>query len=214
MAAAALAMASRESIGWFRYYFDDQRWEWSEELQRLHGYQPGTVTPTTELVVSHKHPDDRETVAATIEHITQTRGVFSSRHRIVDTAGAVHSVVVIAGQFVDDDGKVIGTHGFYIDLSVGDRTREEAITARLGAITQQRAAIEQVKGMLMVIYDVNEDVAFRVLKSLSQDANIKLRRLAEQIGADLRMAAVAAISDRSAFDHALLSAHLRVTGDP
>jgi len=37
------------------HYFDDQRWEWSERVQRMHGYQPGAVTPTTELMLSHKH---------------------------------------------------------------------------------------------------------------------------------------------------------------
>ena len=23
-------------VGWFRYYFADERWEWSEQVQRLH----------------------------------------------------------------------------------------------------------------------------------------------------------------------------------
>lgn len=70
-----LAAVSPERMGWFRFYFDEQRWQWSEQVQRLHGYQPGTVTPTTELVLSHKHPDDREQVAATIDGITHTRGL-------------------------------------------------------------------------------------------------------------------------------------------
>src|ERR1700733_1632111 len=82
-------------MGWFRYYFDDQRWERSEQVQLLHGYQPGTVTPTPELVVSHKTPADRAKVASTIEKVTHTRGVFSGRHRIIDTKGVVHAVVVI-----------------------------------------------------------------------------------------------------------------------
>jgi hypothetical protein len=90
-----LAAVSPERTGWFRFYFDDQRWEWSEQVQRPHGYQPGSVTPTTELVLSHKHPEDRGQVAATIQDITHTRGVFSSRHRIIDTEGVVRRVIVI-----------------------------------------------------------------------------------------------------------------------
>ena len=39
-----LAAVSPERMGWFRFYFDDHRWEWSEQVQRLHGYRPGTVT--------------------------------------------------------------------------------------------------------------------------------------------------------------------------
>ena len=90
-----LAAVSPERTGWFRFYFDDQRGEWSEQVQRLHGYQPGSVTPTTEPVLSHKHPEDRGQVAATIQDITHTRGVFSSRHRIIDTEGVVRWVIVI-----------------------------------------------------------------------------------------------------------------------
>jgi PAS fold len=73
--------------GWFRFYFDDHRWVRSEQVQRPHGYEPGRVRPTTELVLSHKHPEDRGQVAATIDDITHNRGVFSSRHRIIDTKG-------------------------------------------------------------------------------------------------------------------------------
>jgi hypothetical protein len=54
----ALAGGAPQRVGWFRFYFNDQRWEWSEQVQRMHGYEPGTVTPTTELVLAHKHPED------------------------------------------------------------------------------------------------------------------------------------------------------------
>src|SRR3954453_12191886 len=89
-----LAGGVAQPAGWFRFYFTDQRWEWSEQVQRMHGYEPGSVTPTTELVLSHKHPEDGGQVAATIDHIVNSRQAFSTRHRIVDTGGKVHHVVV------------------------------------------------------------------------------------------------------------------------
>ncbi|WP_201788937.1 hypothetical protein [Amycolatopsis orientalis] len=54
------------AIGSFRFHFADQSWEWSDDVARLHGYAPGTVQPTTELLLSHKHPEDRDTVAGTL----------------------------------------------------------------------------------------------------------------------------------------------------
>ena len=45
------------------------------------------MTPTTDLVLSHKHPDDRDQVAAIIDDITHPRGALSSRRRIIDTGG-------------------------------------------------------------------------------------------------------------------------------
>jgi hypothetical protein len=89
----ALADGTPQSVGWFRFYFEDQRWEWSDHVQRMHGYQPGTVTPTTELVLSHKHPDDRRQVAATINDMVTHRRAFSTRHRIIDTGGVIHQTL-------------------------------------------------------------------------------------------------------------------------
>jgi PAS domain S-box-containing protein len=135
----ALAGGTPQRAGWFRFYFADQRWEWSEQVQRLHGYEPGSVTPTTELVLAHKHPDDRGQVAATIDQILNTHNAFSTRHRIIDTGGNVRYVVVVGDLLHDDHGAVIGTHGFYVDVSpLADQQREELVTAKLAEITEQR----------------------------------------------------------------------------
>ena len=83
----ALAGGEPQRVGWFRFYFADERWEWSPQVERMHGYEPGTVHPTTDLVLSHKHPDDYGQVAATLDEIRRTAGAFSTRHRIIDTRG-------------------------------------------------------------------------------------------------------------------------------
>jgi PAS domain S-box-containing protein len=206
----ALAGGAPQRVGWFRFYFDDQRWEWSEQVQRIHGYEPGTVTPTTDLVLAHKHPDDRGQVAATIDEILNTRKPFSTRHRILDTSGDVHYVVVVGDQLYDGEGTVIGTHGFYVDVSrLPDREDEDRLTEKLAEIAGKRAAIEQAKGMLMLIYGIDDDAAFNLLKWLSQDANVKLRRLAEQVVEDFRHAGPT-LTSQSEFDHLLLTASMRV----
>ena len=205
----ALAGGAPQRVGWFRFYFDDQRWEWSEQVQRIHGYEPGTVTPTTDLVLAHKHPDDRGQVAATIDEILNTRKPFSTRHRILDTSGDVHYVVVVGDQLHDGEGTVIGTHGFYVDVSrLPDPEDEDRLTEKLAEIAGKRAAIEQAKGMLMLIYGIDDDAAFNLLKWLSQDANVKLRRLAEQVVEDFRHAGPT-LTSQSEFDHLLLTASMR-----
>jgi PAS fold/ANTAR domain len=206
----ALAGGVAQPAGWFRFYFADQRWEWSEGVQRMHGYQPGTVTPTTDLVLSHKHPDDRRQVAATIDQILDKRQAFSTRHRIIDTHENVRHVVVVGDLLLDEQGDVIGTHGFYIDVSPPpEQEREDIVTAKLAEISETRSGIEQTKGMLMLIYGISDGAAFDLLKWLSQEANIKLRTLAEQISADFRRAGLA-LDAQSEFDHLLLTAHRRV----
>ncbi|ORW06521.1 PAS and ANTAR domain-containing protein [Mycobacterium kyorinense] len=211
----ALAAGAPQRVGWFRFFFDDQRWEWSEQVQRMHGYEPGTVTPTTELVLSHKHPDDRRQVAATIDNVLHTRQPFSTRHRILDTGGAVHHVVVVGDQLTDGGGVVVGTHGYYVDITpASDQPGEDAITEKVAEITGQRSSIEQAKGMLMLVYGIDADAAFGLLKWRSQESNVKLRLLAQQVAADFCAASRDGIPSRSVFDHLLLTAHERVGGSP
>jgi hypothetical protein len=207
----ALAGGSPQRVGWFRFYFDDERWEWSEQVQHMHGYEPGTMTPTTELVLSHKHPDDYHQVAATLDDMRRTHTTFSTRHRIIDTQGAVHSVVVIGDQLYDDDGELIGTHGFYVDVTPSGPLHDELITAAVAEIAENRATIEQVKGMVMLIYRLDADAAFDLLKWRSQETNVKLRILAEQLLSDFaELTYEEKLPPRATFDHLLLTAHQRV----
>lgn len=210
----ALAGGVPQRVGWFRFYFADQRWEWSPQVQRMHGYEPGTVEPTTELVLSHKHPDDYGQVAATLEDIRRTSGAFSTRHRIIDTRGELHYVVVVGDQLYDDDGAVVGTHGFYVDVTPSlAREKQELIDEAVSEIAESRAVIEQAKGMLMLVYRINPDTAFELLRWRSQETNVKLRVLAEQIVADfLALDYDTALPARGAYDRLLLTAHSRVSG--
>lgn len=203
----------RQGVGWFRLHFDDERWEWSPEVQALHGYPPGTVTPTTELVLSHKHPDDRDHIAATLQQIRHRQQAFSSRHRIVDTAGGVHHVIVVADLLNDDAGRVVGTTGFYIDVTPAEDRAQERLGAAIAEIAEQRAAIEQAKGMLMVIYGIDADAAFELLRWRSQEANVKVRILAQQVVHDfVELAHGEPDQTRGAYDNLLLTAERRIGG--
>jgi hypothetical protein len=62
---------------------------------------------------------------------------------------------------------------------------DQRVTDALRAITERRAVIEQAKGMLMLVYGVDADGAFDVLRKQSQDHNVKLNLVAEQVMKDL-----------------------------
>jgi hypothetical protein len=75
-----LAYGDRDnvSVGAFRFWFVGQRWEWSDEVALMHGYEPGSVVPTTELLLSRKHPEDRKHVQDLLDRALHTK---SSRGR-------------------------------------------------------------------------------------------------------------------------------------
>ena len=104
-----------------------------------------------------------------------------------------------------------GTQGFYIDGTPTDEAREGSITEAVANISEKRAVIEQVKGILSLVYRIDPGAAFDLLKWRSQEANVKLRALAEQLFVDFRaMEFYEDVSPRATFDRRLLTAHQRV----
>jgi PAS domain S-box-containing protein len=194
----AMGTGDPQRVGSFRFFIDGQRWEWSENVERLHGYEPGTVTPTTELVLSHKHPDDRQHVAAVLDRVVEGEP-FSSRHRIIDTAGRTHWVIVVGDRMLDEAGNVVGTSGFYVDFT---DTLQSDISAAVTKVAEARAEIEQAKGLLMAAYGISADRAFDILVWRSQETNIKVRELAHRF---INVMTGTLPSDtRNQVDHALL----------
>lgn len=196
-----------QRVGRFRLLFDGERWEWSDAVARMHGYQPGEVTPTTELLLSHKHPDDRDNVAQTLRRVLHDGEPFSSRHRIVDTANTVHFVVVVGERLLDSTGKQIGTAGFYIDVTDAHNTDIQAsFGENLAEVVATRAVIEQAKGALMLMYGIDAERAFDVLTWRSQEANLKVRAIAEALLAEIATAVDMPPRVRDRFDHIFLTA--------
>jgi hypothetical protein len=197
-----------DRVGSFRHSRAEDRWEWSDAVAHMHGYAPGNVQPTTALVMSHTHPDDVTNVARLIDAMTGQGGPFSSRHRIIDTRGRTHPVIVIGEQLCDDGGTVTGSQGVYVDLSdvAGGDTVEDAIADFM----EHRAIIEQAKGFLMMTYGVSAERAFDILVWRSQTTNTKLRKLALQIISDFTAELQVPHDVRERAVHLLLTAHRRV----
>jgi hypothetical protein len=61
------------AVGSFRFWFVGQTWEWSDELARMHGYEPGEVVPTTELLEYL----DSAAINALFDHADRTRLVVN-----------------------------------------------------------------------------------------------------------------------------------------
>lgn len=199
-AVTVLSGGHAHDIGRFQFFVAEQRWVWSDEVARMHGYRPGQVQPTTELLLSHKHPDDRAKVADILQRV-QAGGLFSSRHRIVDVHGQTHWMVVVSDHLTDSAGKVIGTQGYYIDVTAG---LQSDLTAAMGHVVESRAAIEQAKGILMIAYDVDDARAFEILKWRSQATKQKLKDVAAQLVGSLRRTGLSAESI-STIDQLLLA---------
>lgn len=202
------AIRPSNRVGSFRYFRAEDRWEWSDAVAQMHGYASATVEPTTALVLSHKHPDDAAKVALLIEAMAGQGLPFTGRHRIIDTAGRIHPVLVVGEQLRDDVGAVVGSQGFYVDLS--DIGEDPTVDAAIADFTAHRSKIEQAKGVLMAVYGISSAHAFDILVWRSQETNTKLRKLVDQVIKDFtgQLDMPAVIRERA--DHLLLTAHKRI----
>jgi ANTAR domain-containing protein/PAS domain-containing protein len=169
----------------------------------MHGYKPGEVAPTTKLVLSHKHPDDLAQVRGLLQ---QSAAPFSSRHRIRTTTGEIRSVVVVGDAVSDHDGRIVGTRGFYVDITEGLNAEvQQNVGHELQVIIPHRALIEQVKGMLMALYAVDAEAAFSILRWRSQQINVKLSTVAARFVADVPKLLTVNPRARAPVDHYLMS---------
>jgi hypothetical protein len=99
---------------------------------------------------------------------------------------------------------VVGTQGFYIDTTPDEREQQDLVTAQLAVIAENRAVIEQAKGVLMAAYGINAVRAFEILVWRSQETNIKLRELALRFMAAISASHLSPESRRTV-DHTLLT---------
>jgi hypothetical protein len=163
------------------------KWWWSDELFAMHGFVPGEVVPTTELMLAHKHPDDLSRVQGVLAEVTSRGTPFSCTHRIIDAHGRTRTLGVVGqGDLDPGTGAVTRVTGYFMDLTEthGARVREEA-SAAIRASASHRAAIEQAKGAVMVLYGLSEDEAFALLRDHSSITNEPVRSIAARLIASM-----------------------------
>ncbi|WP_166436025.1 PAS and ANTAR domain-containing protein [Cellulomonas shaoxiangyii] len=180
------SLRTRPRVGLFTYDVRDDAWWWSDDVYRLHGFQPHDVVPTTALVLAHKHPDDRDASRLLLQDAVVTGAPVASVHRIMDATGRARVVAFLGQSRTGDTGAPTLT-GYFLDLTdeVGERSRDEA-NRDIAASAAHRAQIEQAKGIVAFAYGVDAESAFGVLRAASNNGNVPIRELASQVVARVR----------------------------
>ncbi|KQY43859.1 ANTAR domain-containing protein [Cellulomonas sp. Root137] len=170
-------MPATTLVGRFRFASATDRWWWSDHMFLIHGMQPGDVVPTRELLLAHVQHDDRPAVADALDRSFEGSDPGGCEYALLDLSGKAHRVVLaVAG---DGGGDVTG---FLVDVTAArDALLAERVNADLALALESHAAIDQAKGILMLIYGVDEEAAFALLKQSSQRHNVRLRTLAGRV---------------------------------
>lgn len=93
----------------------------------------------------------------------------------------------------------------------GDSASQQQIDDAVREISERRSVIDQAKGMLMFVFGISAEDAFDLLVLQSQQHNVKLRLLAEQIVGDLvELSRTTPTLDRLDCHGVLVTAHQRI----
>lgn len=126
------------------YYWDlvCDEWQWAPELYTIYGVSAG-VTPTTELLLSLTHGDDRQRIAKIVELAENTTDPFSCELRIERADDKeVRRVVVVGEVSTDENGATQGLRGFVIDVTDGQgRQTGESLEAENDRLRRELTAL-------------------------------------------------------------------------
>jgi hypothetical protein len=175
--------------GTFRADLAGNVWQWSDEVYALHGLEPGQIVPTTDAVLAHVHGDDRRGVEQALR-AAGSHGVVSTLHRLVGADGRERVVCLVGQAFAVGPGAEPQLVGHLADLTRPVERRAAALAdASIQASARHRADIEQAKAVVAVLLDLDDDLAFDVLRRRSNRTNVPLRLLARDLVHDARAAA-------------------------
>lgn len=180
---AGRSPAASRGTGQWRHDLTSERWWWSVETFHIHGFEPHEIVPTTNLVLAHKHPQDRERVRRLLESAKVSGRPFHSTHRIMDARGQERVVVLVGqGRRDPESGEVVELMGYFVDATA-PLAEQVAASAdgHIRAAFAHRGVIDQAKGIVSVTHGVPGDEAFALLRRTSNTHNVAVRTLAAHL---------------------------------
>ena len=112
-------------IGHWRIPADTWIAEWSDELWRICGLEPGSAELTREFTTGLIHPDDRATVLEFRLKTEQEPAPYSLNYRIVRPDGEIRYVEVRIQPETDSAGRLVSYFGVTHDITEQKRAAEE-----------------------------------------------------------------------------------------
>lgn len=185
---SALTAGTAEPAARFRYDLRSGDWWWSPGMFDLHGLTEGEAEPSTDLLMSHKHPEDLATAEQTLRNVLSTGEPFCCRHRVVDAHGQVREVLSVGEAVCDAEGRIATVQGYFVDLTAAFAVATERAAATALTLEQRRFAvdptIEQAKGVLIAAFRLSPDAALELLTWRSEETGADLSVVARGLVAE------------------------------
>lgn len=178
---AALAVGTGLLVGRYRVDLESGGWWWSDEVWTIHGYHPGEIEPSLDLLRRHQHADERARLVKESLAALRSGRPFACAHRIVDAHGRNRDLLV-TGQLRARGASGAQLVGYVVDVTpVRRQAVEQQVKRAIDAAYVSAASIERAKGVLMAVHGIDEDEAEALLTQRSSETGAGLRQTARQV---------------------------------
>lgn len=147
------------SIGSWEWEVSTGAVEWSDELYRIYGIEPGSFQPDLDSSLQHIHPDDIDRVIKTIRSAVEAKGSCEFEHRLVRASGETRVLAARGKTVLDRHGEIVKMIGISQDIT--ERKKEEVIreTFIANAAHELRTPLTSLLGFVDVIAKRNDDLS-------------------------------------------------------
>jgi diguanylate cyclase (GGDEF)-like protein/PAS domain S-box-containing protein len=127
------ALASAEQVahlGNWRFDVTTGLVTWSDELFRIHGYEPGQIQPDYDVFLNHVDPDDRDMVNERVSEAQATGRPFEFDYRLITLGGDLRVVQARGEPQTNEEGEVFEMFGTALDVTDRKLTETELRRSR------------------------------------------------------------------------------------
>ena len=146
-----LAEAQRiGKMGHFRTLLNPLQPEWSDEVYRLFGYDPGEIEASAEFAISIMHSDDRERYLEVRNTAIEQKQGFFIEYRVIQKDGKEIVVAVNSRAEFDDAGEIVALIGTIQDITERKHTEDiQRLQALVALQMSEGVIVTDVDGRLI-----------------------------------------------------------------
>jgi len=180
-----------EVTGMGRWVWDVQnsKVDWSQEVYRIMGHEPGSIEPGFDTWARLIHPEDAHQVGEALEQASRGVSEYRSQFRVIWPDGSVHWIEAQGKGQADGTGRVTRVVGVLTDVTTRKLAEEAMLRAEKLAVAGRLAAsvaheinnpLEAVTNLLYLISQTESPEEVREHTQLALDELMRISMITQQ----------------------------------
>jgi PAS domain S-box-containing protein len=167
-------------LGSWTWDIGADRVEWSDELYRIYGLEPGSAEVDFESYLGRIHPEDRAAVREQVERAFTERAPFTFEHRLVHPDGSVRWSLSRGRVITDEQGAPVRMVGTAQDVTDQKRLDELRDTILSTVSHELRTPLTAILGFSLTLKERGNELDDRLRAEIGghlASQSVKLDRL-------------------------------------